>query len=354
MTMLAELVDAVIGIDTHRDHHEAEIADPLGRALAVLRVANDSAGFAELIAVIARAAPGPRVVACVEGTRSYGIGLARALAAAGIPVLEAAQPARKQRRGRGKSDPLDAHLAVLHALRLDAGQLPAPRADGDREALRILLGARHDLTAAATAQTNRLRALLLSGGDHDRRAARGPLPAATLTALARRRPAATSRAEAIRHAEIRRLALALRQARRDLAANRNQLHALAEDLAPGITRVHGIGPVCAAQAIVSFSHPGRCRHEAAFAALAGTSPQPASSGRTIRHRLNRGGDRALNAAIHTIAVTRMRSCPRTRAYITRRTAEGKTPREIRRCLKRYITRELYRTLTRTMTTPATP
>ena len=100
---------------------------------------------------------------------------------------------------------------------------------------------------------------------------------------------------------------------------------------------------------MSFSHPGRCRSDAAFAALAGTSPLQASSGRTVRHRLNRGGDRALNRAIHTIAMTRMRSCPRTQAYVARRTAEGKTTREIRRCLKRYIARELYRTLTATMT-----
>jgi len=100
--------------------------------------------------------------------------------------------------------------------------------------------------------------------------------------------------------------------------------------------------------IVSFSHPGRCRNDAAFAALAGTSPLEASSGRTVRHRLNRGGDRALNSAIHTIAMVRMRSCPTTQAYIARRTAEGKTPREIRRCLERYITRQLYRTLTATM------
>ncbi len=351
MTMLAETVDAVIGIDTHRDHHEAEIADPLGRPVAVLRISNDDAGFADLIAVIAERAPGPRVIACVEGTRSYGIGLARALAAAGIPVLEAEQPSRKQRRGRGKSDPIDAHLAVQYALRLDAARLPAPRADVDREALRILLAARQDMTTAATAQTNRLRALLLTGGDTDRRAARGPLPPAALAALARRRPpAAAGRSGAIRQAEIRRLALALRQAGRELAANRAQLRDLVEDLVPGLTARPGIGPVCAAQVIVSFSHPGRCRHEAAFAALGGTSPQPASSGLTTRHRLNRGGDRALNAAIHTIAVTRMRSCPRTRAYVARRTAEGKTPREIRRCLKRYIARELYRTLTAAMTT----
>ena len=111
----------------------------------------------------------------------------------------------------------------------------------------------------------------------------------------------------------------------------------------------GIGPVSAAQAIVSFSHPGRCRNDAAFAALAGANPLPASSGRTVRHRLNRGGDRALNRALHTIAATRMRSCPSTQAYIARRTAEGKNPREIRRCPKRYIARQLYRTLTTAMT-----
>ncbi|WP_420791477.1 transposase [Actinomycetospora lutea] len=111
----------------------------------------------------------------------------------------------------------------------------------------------------------------------------------------------------------------------------------------------GIGPICAAQVIVSFSHPGRCRSEAAFAALGGTSPLEASSGRTIRHRLNRGGDRALNKAIHTIARARMRDCAATRAYVARRTAEGKSTREVRRCLKRYIARQLFRSLTTAMT-----
>jgi Transposase IS116/IS110/IS902 family len=167
-----------------------------------------------------------------------------------------------------------------------------------------------------------------------------------LIGLVRRKLRADAgRDQAVRQAEIRRLALALRQARRDLKANHDQLRTIVDDLAPGLTDRYGVGPVTAAQAVVSFSHPGRCRTEAAFAALAGTSPLPASSGRTVRHRLNRGGDRALNCAIHTIALTRTRGCPRTRAYIQRRTAEGKTPREIRRCLKRYIARELYRQLT---------
>jgi transposase len=145
-----------------------------------------------------------------------------------------------------------------------------------------------------------------------------------LAALAGRDlPAQASREQAVRQAEIRRLAEALSQARRQLKDNRAQLLAIVDDIAPGLTSRYGVGPVSAAQAIVSFSHPGRCRSEAAYAALGGTSPVQASSGQTIRHRLNRGGDRALNRAIHAIALVRMRSCPRTRAYVARRTAEGK-------------------------------
>lgn len=135
MTSLAERVDAVVGVDTHRDTHEAEIADATGAVIATVQISNDSAGFAALLAWIAEHAPGPRVAVSVEGTRSYGLGLARVLAAAGLLVLECEQPSRRQRRGTGKSDPIDAHLAVLAALRLDANRLPAVRADGDREAL---------------------------------------------------------------------------------------------------------------------------------------------------------------------------------------------------------------------------
>ena len=353
MPMLAELVDAVVGVDTHRDTHQVEIALPSGAPIACTTISNDTSGYAELLAWIVDHAPGPRLAVSIEGTRSYGIGLVRAAAAAGLVVLECEQPHRKARRGKGKSDPIDAHLAVLAALRLDADRLPTPRADGDREALRILLGARQELTTASTAQTNRLRALLLGGDDTDRQLARGALTVTRLAGLARRRlPREATREQAVRHAEIRRLALALREAARTLMANRAQLQTIVNDLVPGLIERPGIGPVSAAQAIVSFSHPGRCRNDAAFAALAGASPLPASSGRTVRHRLNRGGDRALNRALHTIAATRMRSCPTTQAYVARRTAEGKNPREIRRCLKRYIARQLYRTLATAMTPTA--
>ena len=349
--MLADLIDVVVGVDTHRDTHHVEIALPTGTPIATCSITNDASGYAQLLAWILEHAPGPRIVVSIEGTRSYGIGLARAVTTAGLLVLECEQPHRKTRRGKGKSDPIDAHLAVLSALRLDTNQLPIPRADGDREALRILLGARHELTVTSTAQINRLRALLRDAHDDtDRQLARAALTDATLTRLARRRLSGdASREQAIRHAEIRRLALAIHDARRALKANRAQLQSIVDDLAAGLTQRPGIGPVTAAQAIVAFSHPGRCRNDAAFASLAGTCPIPASSGHTVRHRLNRGGDRALNRAIHTIATVRMRDCPATQAYIARRTAEGKTIREIKRCLKRYITRELYRTLTATMT-----
>jgi len=345
--MLAEQVDAVVGVDTHRDVHHAEIALPSGVPITTCAITNDEAGFAELQAWIIRHRPGDRIVVGIEGTRSYGVGVARALTAAGFTVIECERPHRRDRRGRGKSDPIDAHLAVLTTLRLDPDRLPTPRRDGDREALRILLGARRDLTAQTTAQTNRLRALLLTGdNDSDRDQARRTLNQAILTGLATRadEPTPANHQRRVRSAEITRLARALLDTAHALRTNLAQLRAIVSDLAPRLLDQPGVGPVSAAQAIVSFSHPGRCRNDAAFAALAGTSPIPASSGSTTRYRLNRGGDRALNRAVHTIAAARMRCCPRTRDYVDRRRTEGKTTTEIRRCLKRYITRQIYRTL----------
>ncbi|MDF2713031.1 MAG: transposase family protein, partial [Nonomuraea muscovyensis] len=145
MPMLADEVDAVVGADTHRDTHELEIAHPTGVVIATCSVSNTSDGFAGALAWITKHAPGPRVVAAVEGTRSYGSALARALDGAGLLVLEAEQPTRSERRGRSKTDAIDAHLAVLWALRLDSTRLPTPRTDGDREALRTLLCAREEL-----------------------------------------------------------------------------------------------------------------------------------------------------------------------------------------------------------------
>jgi transposase len=350
--MLAEHVDAVIGGDTHRDTHALEMTTPTGAHLASLLVDNSDEGFTEAITWIAKHAPGPRVVIGLEGTRSYGIGLARACAAAGLTVVEVERPKRTQRR-KGKSDPIDAHLAALHLLGTDLDRLPIPRADGEREALRILLGARREMTITKTKQTNRLRALLLSGDDVDRQLARGPLNDTKLCSLARRRtPSAAATDHIVRRQELRRLANAIRTLTTELIDNKKQLDAIVAALVPALLDKTGVGPVSAAQAIVSWSHHGRCRNDAAFAALAGASPVQASSGRTSRHRLNRGGDRQLNRALHDIVLTRWRRCPRTIAYVNRRRAEGHNDREIHRTLKRYVARELYRCLN--ATDPTTP
>jgi transposase len=346
MPTVADVVDAVIAVDTHADTLAAALAAaPSGVLLAEGEFPATAAGIGQLIGWALAAAPGPRVLFAIEGTRSYGIGLARAVARLGLPVVELERPARAERRGRGKSDPIDAVLGVRKALGLDAAALPTPRADGDREALRILLIARAEMTGDKTAKTNRLIALLRSGDDAERDLVRGPLSAATLTRIARRRGRPCDGTEqAVRRTEARRLSLAIRQLEQTLKTNKKALAELVDQLVPALISRVGIGPVSAAQAIVSFSHRGRCRHEAAFARLAGAAPLPASSGRSSRHRLNRGGDRALNRALHDIAKTRMIHCPRTRDYVARRRAQGLNDREIRRCLKRYIARQLYRTL----------
>jgi transposase len=345
MPMLAETVDAVVGVDTHRDTHTAQLLDPLGRSLGELTFPNSTTGFGQLLTWIEANRPGPRLLLAVEGTRSYGIALARHATAAGLRVIEVEQPARVRRR-RGKSDPIDARLAAIAALALPVDRLADPRADGDREALRLLLSARDELSYVKTMQANRLHALLIAGDDEDRQLGRGAFNHARLDRIARRRPSTNAdRGEAIRRSECRRLALAVRDLDHELKANKTRLATIVEDMTPGLTSQPGIGPVCAAAAIVAYSHPGRVRSDAAFAALAGTCPIPASSGQTIRHRLNRGGDRTLNRAIHTIAQNRLINDPQTRAYATRRRAEGKTNREITRCLKRYITRQLFRQLT---------
>jgi transposase len=347
MTTVADVVDAVIGVDTHADTLAAALASPSGAVLAQCEVPATAAGIGELIGWSLAQTPGPELVFAIEGSRSYGIGLARAVTLLGIPVIELERPVRAERRGRGKTDAIDAVLGARKALGLDVAALPTPRADGDREALRILLVARRDMTTEKTAKTNMLIALLRTGTDTERDLVRAKLTTVTLTRIARRRGNREDTPEqAIRRGEARRLAVVVTTLERDLTENKKQLIAILNNLAPGLTDRVGIGPVSAAQAIVSFSHRGRCRHEGSYARLAGASPLEASSGRTTRHRLNRGGDRQLNRALHDIAKTRMIHCPRTRDYVARRRAQGLTDREIRRCLKRYIARELYRTLNR--------
>ena len=199
MAMVAEVVDAVIGGDTHKDTHTLEMLSSVGAVIASLVITNDDAGYAAAIGWIAAHAPGARVLVGLEGTRSYGIGLARALTRAGLSVVEVEQPKRGQRRGRGKSDPIDAHLAALAVLGMDADRLPAPRADGDREALRILLTGRRELSDTQTRQKNQLKALLLSGNETERALSTGHLSDTRLQAIIRRRGSSSdTREQAVR------------------------------------------------------------------------------------------------------------------------------------------------------------
>lgn len=339
MTILADRVDAVIGVDTHTDTHSAALVSPTGAVLAQHTVPATPAGYTELITWATSNAPGPRLLWALEGTRAHGIGLTRALKAAAAPVVQAPNPPAARRRRRGKSDPLDAITAARAVL---ADTTPAiPRADGIREQLRLLLVTRRHYTDTRTATVNLLKSLILTADDTVRTVLRGRSAAAQVSYLLTHDLPHT---DPIRTGLLVELARQIRVLDQTLTANLRQLRHLIRTWMPSLLDQPGIGPVSAATILVAWSHPGRIRSEAAFAALAGASPIPASSGRTIRHRLNRGGDRTLNAALHTIAISRRRYHQATIDYLERRTTQGKTPAEITRCIKRYLARQLYRHL----------
>jgi transposase len=343
VSILAERVDVVIGVDAHTDTHTAALVSAAGAVLAELTVRADDDGAGRLLAWADDHAGGARRQWVIDGARAHGLGAARVLLAAGEIVLDAARVPGSPRRRGGKSDRLDA-IAVARAA-LTAEQVIIPRGDGDREALRILHVARRHYTDTRTATVNLLKSLILTADDALRRQLRDLNTDQQIRQLCQLevetgdQPDTLSR---IRRAHLRALALSITALDQTLTENLGQLRDLVTAMCPALLDQPGIGPVSAAIALAAWSHPGRVRNEAAFAALAGANPIPASSGRTIRHRLNRGGDRTLNAALHTIARTRRIHHQPTRDYVARRTAEGKTPKEINRCLKRYIARQLFR------------
>jgi transposase len=341
---LAGDADQIIGVDTHLDTHTAAICDARGRVVSQLQIPATRAGYEQLLAWARSAGRSGRVVWAVEGTRHYGLGLARYLASQGEQVSEIDNSHHIGKRRAGKSDPID---AVRAARELLARPHPAQmRCDGDREALRLLMIDRDNAVQSAKTARTTLAAILVTAPAPLREQIR-PLPrerrakaCAALTC-----PATADRQTRVLHQTLIRLGQRI-AALADVAAELEaQITEIVEDMAPGlVTAEYGLGYLSAAQILLSWSHAGRIRTEQAFAMLSGTAPVPVSSGRTDRHRLNRLGDRQLNRAIHTIAVTRMRCHPDTRAYVERRRAEGKTDREIRRCIKRYLARHLYRTL----------
>jgi transposase len=343
MTIVAEEYDHVIGVDTHaRTHTYAVVDTSTGACTATEAFPTTAAGISRAIAWMKRNTNG-NVLAAIEGTSSYGAGLTRALKTAGIPVAEVKPPGRQARAGVGKSDPIDAVEAARQVLHRDVDRLAVPRADGLRAALRVLLTGRKGLDTRRTADRNALNALVRTtdlGVD-----ARKALTGAQVTMIAGWAERASDTVDQeIARQEATRLAAAVKEADRHLRRMKAQLKELVEQLAPGFLTRPGVGPVTAGVILCAYSHHGRVRSEAAFAALAGVSPLPASSGNTVRHRLNRHGDRQLNMALDIIVKVRMVRDETTRRYTQRRTGEGRTYREIKRALKRYTARAIFREL----------
>jgi transposase len=343
---IAEDTDLIVGVDTHLDTHTAAICDARGRAGSQLQVPATAAGYAQLLEWVRDAAAGRSLTWAIGGTRHYGLGLARYLTGQGQQVAEIDATRHVGRRRAGKSDPIDAVRAARELLaRPHPGQM---RADGDREALRLLMIDRDNAVQSGKTARTAMASVLVT--------APAPLRDQLRHIPAERRaracaelacPPGADRLTRVVHQTLMQLgqrATTLAEVAADLET---QITVIVEDMAPGLVAAeYGLGALTAAQILLSWSHAGRIRTEAAFAMLSGTAPVPVSSGRTDRHRLNRLGDRQLNRALHTIAVSRMRSHQPTRAYAERRRAEGKTDREIRRCIKRYLARHLYRTLSR--------
>jgi transposase len=342
MTIVAELFEHVVGIDTHaRTHTYCLLHAPTGAIIDTAAFPTTKARISRAIGWIVRRTHGS-VLAAVEGTSSYGSIATTALVEDGFEVVEVRPAARSTHAHAGKSDALDAEAAARSVLGRDFETLPRPRQTGPRQALRILLATRSIVDQQRTANRNALTALTRTidlGID-----ARKPLTDAQIRTIAAWRTGANPAGAdplVIARREARRLAATVVDQTKLLHDNHQQLRALAELLAPGLQTHRGVGPVTAAIILCAYSHHRRVRSEAAFAALGGVAPLPASSGNTSRHRLSRSGDRQLNRAFDVIVRTRMSCDPGTRDYVARRRAEGRTNREIRRCLKRYVSRAIY-------------
>lgn len=345
MAILAERFVHVIGVDTHKRTLTAAVVNSFGGVLESCQVPANAVGHRQLIAMAARYS-GP-VLWAVEGTGSYGASLTEQLVGAGYAVTEVDRPRRAAGK-RGKSDEFDAIRAGRDALAMK--RLNPPRSRREREQLRVLQVTRGELVRTKTTLCNHLQHLVVTSSErvrarflelNPRSHASERLAKKCLVARATSRSTPEERTRLSTMRDVSRLIVDL--ARRADVYER-EMKRLVEAMAPGLLSQPGLGTLTAAQVLVSWSHSGRVANEAAFASLAGVAPIPASSGQTVRYRLNHGGDRKLNAALHAIVLNRCRYDQTTRAYVARRSAEGKTNREIRRCLKRYLARQLFKFL----------
>ena len=367
MTIVADSHAAVdvgeltLGVDTHAETHVAAVIDPLGRHLGHATFDTTVAGFKALLAWATDI--GPVSVAGVEGTGAYGAGLARFLTAEGIRVVEVDRPDRKIRRDQGKSDPIDAYAAARAAASGRASGTPKTRT-GDVESVRVLRVARNGAVRARAKALTQIKALIVTAPDALRaqlegldgaalvttcarlRSARGDAPTPSPFAKRPPRPGRLVDPTAATKRSLASIAERVQALDTEIAALDDDLEAILAPIAPTLLGLQGVGYDVAGQLLVTAGdNPERIRNEAAFAHLCGVAPIPASSGKTTnRHRLNRGGDRAANAALYRIVLCRLRWDPTTRAYLERRTQQGKSKKDIIRSLKRYIAREVYAAL----------
>jgi transposase len=331
--------EVILGVDTHLDIHVGAVINYAGKLLGTLAVTTDAAGYLKLFKWADSLGDFHR--AGVEGTGTYGAGLTRVLRDNAIDVREVNRPDRSKRRLKGKSDPIDAENAARAVLSGVATAIPKEQS-GVVEAMRIVSVARRSAIKSKTQSINQLRALLVGAPESIRERLWKVKPAECVSACARQRSLGTSPLLQTLATTLRLLAKRWLMLSEEVVDLDRMLNDLTKQHARRLREQFGVGPQTAAVLLsVAGDNPERLKSEAALAALCGVNPLPASSGKTIRHRLNRGGSRAANNALWTIALVRMRSEPRTRAYVERRTAEGLSTKEIHRCLKRYIARELY-------------
>lgn len=344
-TIAAEVVPSQAqvagGVDTHQDTHTAAAVDSTGRLLGHRQFPATAAGYRQLLVWLRGF--GVLLVVGVEGTGVYGAGLARHLAAEGVVMLEVDRPNRKMRRFAGKSDPLDAEAAARTALARTRTGIPKDRT-GQVEALRNLRVARSSAIGQRADCQRRIKSLIVTAPEPLRAQLRGLKGVKLIGTCAALRPDPDRIGEPEQATKTALRALARRHTA--LTAEIEDLDALIGPLVaqinPDLLARSGVGADVAGQLLVTAGqNADRLHSEPAFAMLCGAAPIPASSGKTNRHRLNRGGDRQANAALYRVVLCRMRWEPRTRAYVERRTQEGLSKKDIIRCLKRMIARELY-------------
>jgi transposase len=345
----------IAGVDAHIDEHHAAVLDESGRLLGTAAFPATRGGYELLIAWVAEHGVIDRVG--VESTGSFAAGLVRALAERAIVTVEVNQPHPHSRQRRGKSDPIDAELAARAVLSAVASAIPKHTA-GIVEAIRQLSVARDSAVKARSAALNQLENLIITAPDELRAALTQPKTLrGKATLCLKLRPDLRRLREPAQAAKLalRSLARRVRDLNLEIGELDRQLTQLTRTAAPRTSRLLGVGSVHTSQLLITAGQNiERLHNEAAFARICAAAPIPASSGRTSRHRLDRGGDRRANKTLHMIAVCRLRHCPRTRAYAARRTQEGLSKRDIIRCLKRYIARELYHSLRADLTSLLPP